>query len=501
MSDPPINSRNGWFAERARCAGGSMNDPPINSARQAILKTLPEETSHHGSAPSREFMHFPASHAKALHPDVQVVVGMRGAGKTFWWAALQEEKLRGLIAARVPGLRMFESAEVPAGFGERSEPDRYPGRDTLERLIQRGHKPRSIWRTVVLRALDFPMPGNSGWEERVEYVENHPEEVEVFLYERDERLDEANRHAVVLFDALDRCASDWGTMNRLIRGLLETALDLRPYRRLRIKCFLRTDQLDEGRVANFPDASKVLASKVDLSWPYPELYAMLFQYLGNDCNFREEVEQLYQHSWSFNQDVWTPPASLLREEARQREVFHAITGPWMGRDRRRGFPYTWVPGHLADAQGRTSPRSFLAAFRKAAEVSEERYRGHEWPIHYEAIKRGVQEASSIRKREMAEDYPWVDALMLPLKGQVVPCRFEDIAGAWTQNMIEIRKTIESSIGRLPPPNWDRGVEGLRNDLEELGVFLRMEDGRVNIPDVYRVAYGLGRRGGVRPLRQ
>jgi hypothetical protein len=29
----------------------------------------------------------------------------------------------------------------------------------------------------------------------------------------------------------------------------------------------------------------------------------------------------------------------------------------------------------------------------------------------------------------------------------------------------------------------------------------MDDGRINLPDVYRVGYGLGRRGGVKAIRK
>ena len=34
----------------------------------------------------------------------------------------------------------------------------------------------------------------------------------------------------------------------------------------------------------------------------------------------------------------------------------------------------------------------------------------------------------------------------------------------------------------------------------MGIFLRMRDYRINIPDVLRVGYGLGRKGGVKPVR-
>ena len=52
--------------------------------------------------------------------------------------------------------------------------------------------------------------------------------------------------------------------------------------------------------------------------------------------------------------------------------------------------------------------------------------------------------------------------------------------------------------RLPPRRIDLGADGVREALEFLGIFFRMRDGRVNIPDVYRVGYGLGREGGVKP---
>jgi len=478
------------------------------SARDALIAALPEDTSYHGAAPDPRFVHLPASHTKALDPNMQVVVGMRGAGKSFWWAALQDKRLRRLIAGRSDTLQAVERAEIYVGFGEEPDPNSYPGRDTLGVLLNSGYAPRLVWRTVILHALshghgDARVVGaGTDWASRVAYVAAHPEAAERFLYDLDLRLDHEGRYALVLFDALDRSAPDWPTMHRLIRGLLENALDLRPYRRLRLKAFLRSDQLDKRRVADFPDASKVLSVRVELSWLHRELYAMLFQYLGNaeDDAFRREVEEHFGHRWDEVEGIFLPPAALVRDEEKQRVVFHAITGPWMGRDRRRGFPYTWVPGHLADAHGRTSPRSFLAALRAAAEDTYSRYPDHSFALHYESIKRGVQHASEIRRRELQEDYPWVDALLEPLSGMVVPVAFDEIGRVWCEQGV-ISKLKSDDFGRehLPPAHLEEDAAGLRRDLEDLGIFLRMRDGRVNIPDVFRVAYRLGRKGGVRPL--
>ncbi len=85
--------------------------------REALL-ALPEGTSHGGGPPSPGRVYLPPSHVKALHPDVQLVTGMRGAGKTFWWSALQDGAVRQLA----DGGRHGESGEpegaaVKAGDG------------------------------------------------------------------------------------------------------------------------------------------------------------------------------------------------------------------------------------------------------------------------------------------------------------------------------------------------------------------------------------------------
>ena len=122
-------------------------------------------------------------------------------------------------------------------------------------------------------------------------------------------------------------------------------------------------------------------------------------------------------------------------------------------------------------------------------------------MHYESIKRGVQEASRVRVRELREDYPWVDRLLDPLSGIVVPCEFNTIEQAWMAEGVIGR--LSDEIGeeevKLPPRNVDRGPSGIREDLESLGIFRRLKDGRVDVPDVYRVGYGLGRKGGVTPV--
>ena len=483
-----------------------MTTIDVGRAR-AALGDLPAGTSH-GETPAPEQVYLPRSHVRAMDPDAQLVTGMRGAGKTFWWSALQHGVVRQLVAAQRSAVS--ESTEVRIGFGERPALDQYPGKDVLRSLIDdEGFQPRIIWRTVHAWQLapdDHPLRQRESWRKRVRFVDTNPEVTEHLFQERDEELDRKNVYLLILCDALDRCADDWKEMYRTIRGLLQTAVDLRSYRRLRVKVFLRSDQIDESRIGDFPDASKVLSSTVELNWPRHELYGLLWHCLANG-RIGEVFRGFFQTGdWPSmtvaEKHVFSVPRPLIVKEEHQREKFHALAGRWMGTDRRRGFPYTWIPNHLADTDGRVSPRSFLAALRTAADDTADRHSGHETALHYDSIKLGVQEASRIRVRELQEDYPWVHRVLSPLGGMVVPCDFGEIARRWTREGVldRLAEETEQNEVKLPPLRIDRGAEGVREDLESLRVFMHMRDGRVNIPDVFRVGYGLGRRGGVRPVQ-
>ena len=473
----------------------------VNMVREA-LADLPDETSY-GELPKPEYVYLPRSHVNAVDPNTLLVTGMRGAGKTFWWSALQNSAVRQLVGQSTRKPSLGEGTEARTGFGIPSRDD-YPSKDTLQALMSDGVDPRIIWRTVQARQLahdNHPLrQQNTSWPERVRYVSNHIEPIERLFRERDDEFNQQGVYCLILFDALDRCADDWQDMYRMIRGLLQTALDMRAYRRLRVKVFLRSDQVDETKIADFPDASKVLSSTVELSWPSHELYGLLWYYLANGPYGADFRKFLTADDWESveagEQRVFSVPRSLVSRGEDQREKFHVIAGQWMGRGPKRGFPYTWIPNHLADTEGRVSPRSFLAALKTAAEDTADRHPDHNHALHYDSIKRGVQEASKTRVLEIQEDYPWVHQILSPLGGMTVPCEFEEIAKRW--DLAPLAEAVEQGAVKLPPRQQDS--DGVREDLESLGVFFRMRDGRVNIPDVFRVGYGLGRRGGVRPVR-
>ncbi|GAA5261790.1 hypothetical protein [Methanocalculus sp. MC3] len=475
--------------------------------RDLILSALPEDTSLHGASPKIHEMYLPDAHAKALRPDNMVVVGIRGSGKSFWWAALQQKRHRSLIGSRA-GLN--EETRISTGFGEDPRPDDYPGKDTLLMLLKDGrYEPRKVWLTIVLWHIGKDnLPGVflslKTWEERVAWVQENPEPLERSLYNADQLLINEQRYHLILFDALDRTADDWETMHKLVRGLLQVALDIRSYQRIRLKIFVRPDQIEDPAVAAFPDSSKILTQKTELIWSKIGLYGLFWQYLANDQkagnDFRQWCANLITIKWEKQSDVWIIPEEMQRNEDNQKFIFHKMTGPWMGRDRRRGYPYTWLPNHLGDARGQVSPRSFIKALRYAAE--DKSRPDYSYPLHYESIKRGVQEASRIRVGEIEEDYPWVKTLIEPLNGRSVPISIQDVNDIWKEEstLTNLEDTIKTENVRLPPVHLDRGTNGVLDDLASLGLIERISNDRINMPDVYRVGYSLRRKGGVKPIK-
>lgn len=471
--------------------------------REAIIQALPVDTSYSGTAPPSEHLYIPPAHLKALRLESQLVVGTRGVGKSVWTAALEDSMLRSQLGAVIPEL---EKTEIRVGFKESPNLSLYPDSNTFVQLVGKGFDAYHVWRAILIRwaaeIVGESIP-HSAWEDTVSWVVDNPEPVARMVGHADDKYQQENRYGLLVFDALDRLSSRWQELDSIVRDLLKVVLWLKPYRRLSAKVFLREDQLD--RVTDFPDASKLLATKAELTWVRHDLHGLLWQYLlngpdGHGRCLRKIYTRTVEAEPKQENSRWTLADELKRETTAQRALFGALAGPWMGRDRRRGVPYVWTVGHLADGQGRTSPRSFLAAIRQAAEDSLERYPDHAYALHYESIKRGVQKASEIRVNELAEDYPWIRTILSPLAGLTVPIAFEEILIRWKKEFTQgPEKAISNDV--LPPEHIEQGWEGVRNDLLHLGIFELRKDGRIDMPDLYRVGFGLGRRGGVKPKKR
>lgn len=495
-------------------------DGLVESVRQGLAE-VPDVAAHRVSeVPSVQQIYVVNGHEQALNPDTTLVVGDRGSGKSFWSAALSDPDARQVISQQLPRLRLNTFA-VAVGFaGERGD-TRYPSMQVLATLLQNDLEAEQIWRTVVLQHLlgeiGEQLQGTD-WAERVQFVAANPEREEQWLSEINSRLQHQRRGFLIVFDALDRLGRDWPTIRTLTQGLLKVCLDMRSFSALHIKLFMRPDMWADKTIWTFPDASKLQHNRVVLEWLKVDLYGLLWHWLANRPahageRFRQGVRQLlnltFKPSATTHTGFYPLPLPLSNDEEQQEQLLNHVSTPYMGSNRRRGKTYSWLPNHLSDSNGHVSPRSFLLAVKEAMQVTQEK--GYPQALHYEGIKAGVTKASDIRLQELKEDYPWVGEVLQPLHGLVVPAETGELFRRWkSAKVVEQLKPraeqMQDDRHYLPPHALEgaqspqQQLQALLQTLVEIGVVHIMSDGRVNIPDLFRVGAGIGRKGGVRAVR-
>jgi len=473
--------------------------------RELLAKAVPAATDADTEEPRPETFFTPHQHRRALDANVSIVQGGRGVGKTWWFRALQDDQLRKVAIQRY-ALPELDRVDCLPGFGTLRTND-YPGPRMLHRLVEQlQFDPEDIWTAVALHGFGFAkVSALDGWEARTRWVQDHPDAVEDALFELDKSRGASRRVGLLLFDALDRLNSDRAIADRLTNGLLRLALTLRTStRNLRAKLFIRHDMF-ESAGGEFPDASKLTNNMVVLEWDAESLYSLLFHLMCTaDTDLRKQfaAEAGWHEGKEGSAEELTP-------------VLHLIASEYMGKNYRKGRTYSWIPKHLADGHGQASPRSFLSALGQANERSKQTYANHERALHWDAIREGVQHASEIRVREVAEDTPWVKRALAPLRGQQVPIEVRAVQDLWNQaDLGGLLKAETARTGDLvasesdqsendtlvPTGPTDPAPDRLILDLKDHGIFTERADGRLDLPDVYRIAFGVGRKGGVPLLR-
>lgn len=492
-----------------------MTQLSADDYRTLIHGALPVVTDAGTEGPALSSLFSPWSHRHALQPDITVVQGGRGAGKTFWYETLLDDSLREIAADEYDLPRLADAKTVP-GFSARGNKDAYPDIEGIEFLLETGVRPYDLWFAVFLGRLGVPEFAEiTRWADRIAWVRANPDRTAEILEDADNAAQDAGQTILVLFDALDHLHRERVQADRLIRGLLEVALRMRlRTRSVRCKVFIRPDMFTDD-VLQFPDASK-LGRAATLTWEPIGLYGLFFHLLGNDAGrpdtartFREvsaTAAASAEWSSSANGGRFVVPGELAGDQDTQERVFHSIAGKYMGGNYRKGNTYTWLPNHLMDGMDFVSPRSFLDALQTAVEVTESSYRLHEYPLHHEGLRRGVVTASKTRVTEIREDIRWVKAAVEPLQGMQVPVSQNEVVERWfdAQVTVQLSKEADRKNGdddvRTGPRNPNDPVS-LIEELSELGILRRRHDGRLDMPDVYRVAFGLGRKGGVPRVRR
>lgn len=442
-------------------------------------------------------------YSRALDRTTLVIRGERGAGKTALFHLLQLLQTRGVpLSAVIPGA---PDGRRVTGFSERGLG--HPTADAVGAFASTADDAglRALWLghlagRLIAEGTDgagFPDGVRSAWERDLhtprswtQLVQRESGAVWAWLDTVERRSEET---LFVVYDHLDRVApTDRRSRERVTSALLSLWLSLsQRYDRLRGKILVRED-LFSATVTSFADATKLESRSVRLEWPAGRLYALLVRRMLAHPELREWMEEVAQTRVVEDDTLGALPDPLELDDPSQDRFATALVGRFMGSGPTKGFAHRWMINHLRDARGIATPRSLLELVRgAAARALEDGPRaGYRRLLHPSELQAALVLSSRRRVREQLEDYPVVGRLA-NLEGKTL-----------FLSRTELRRSLATLPRDARPGSGDddgfdeRGDEVLE-ELLRLGVIADRGGDRFDIPDAYRHAFGIKRRGGPR----
>lgn len=299
-------------------------------------------------------------------------------------------------------------------------------------------------------------------------------------------LKQDSRRLFVAYDSLDTLTPDIITSKRLIRQLLRQWLGFsNRYALLRGKIFLRVD-LFKSSDLDFPDSSKLAGKSINLIWGKSQLYALLFKRMANLSEKWAEYLKSLCPALNLEEqgNLGLVPQNVGEQE--QADIISVLVSENMGRTSKKGRTVKWIPNNLQDGNGVSVPRSIFSLFGNAAahEMNEPKAKKPQQLLTPDDLRHGLGEASKARVSEIGEEMPWVEKACEILKGKRVPFKRHDCERYFTQ--LKLNDSV------YPTSNPSELIDWLHN----LGVLRLTKDGRIHMPDIYRLAFGVKRIGGV-----
>ncbi len=503
--------------------------------RQALLHKLfdlcgrgqAESESEDSSAFLKNFLPIRA-HFRVLDPDVRLIIGDRGSGKTHLFRALQYDAGRSAMVqlAKERNQSALDIRKTKWLVGYDDAEKTFPPGEIVTQFAD-GKTPadlRMFWLGLLLRVLvenelirKPAIPDSlvaavlcKEWDlnKLVQQIDENLAPLYSALDSLDETLRAKGDFAFVSYDYLDRMTSgEWESLETVLEGLVHFWAYMRRLRNIRPKIFLRRD-LYRKVTQSGPDIAKIAANRAELIWSIPEFYGVLFKRLLNDRLFFEYLKPAASKQMNLplrtikcDELVFSSHADLGRipqvsEEEGYKLVVNRMFGEFMGKDPRRGRTLTWMPNHLKDGFGRIYPRSLLRLVEEAAEfeVRDRKAQNTNNLIHYTALRGALDKVSEYRVNELAEEeFPWIRTVRESFKGKGL------LVPGDQKRFLGVLQGIKWSGERNLPPETRPGH--LLNYLVDLGIFSYRSDNRVDVGDLYLEGFHLRRKGGVaRPRR-
>lgn len=474
------------------------------------LANMPSDHDAAGDyRPSVEEVFSPDQHANALDPNSPIVVGARGTGKSFWAGVLEQESTRSFAAAVYPHIGL-DRLEVRAGYtgftgGSSVTAKVIDARVPVGEELTTGY---ILWNVVVIRAARSVLDPEADIPTIKKMMEefSDPEDLESEISTLDKKMAASGKVLLVTFDALDTWSTDWKRSVALTDSLFRVVWSLRICRALKTKVFIRPEQLND-EMLEFVEMPKLRSGRVQLEWSITDLYGLLYwrmsefsgtaksQFTGllGGVVPRPGVDRIKKRR------TWR----LLFDRGLQEAVMETMAGKYMGNGHKKGRVYEWPYKHLADARGEVTPRSFIKLFTEAAKVSDA---DSDLVVQPDGMRHGLREASKVRVDQLVVEYRWVKRALAPLAGVRVPCETAKIYERWSRSKtvdVILAAARDPASGFMPPfpPRNTRGAdknERLLQAMERIGVVSFRADSRLDMPDLFRVAANMLKKGGVAP---
>ncbi|MEJ5345293.1 MAG: hypothetical protein WHS83_10330 [Chloroflexus sp.] len=448
-------------------------------------------------------------HLRAFEPDIYLIIGYYGTGKSMIFKAAVEQQLSPQMLRGATGNTSLLHSLARDQISWRTG---YPSGADVAQALRNFAKQRTdrqdgpliladVWLAYLARQLRFELHTESLYtfhtlsDSAVDdmYAVLQPQRTAVMnaLDRLDMQMRNEGRWIFVCYDELDTlCGADWELTTALIRGLLTFWEEHRSrWQRLQAKIFLRTDLFTRFVKSDF---ARLAANRIELIWNDRSLHAIWIKRLANVSSdwlaYCKNAGIRFEHDQILG---WIP--HLPNAEAAQ-PLIEKMVGPFMGRDLKKSRTSTWILDHLRDGNEQVALRALISLWSyAAAQELDKPQASSEQLIHPMSLQRAFDQVSKMYVQMLKNrDMPWLEGLIKRLANQEVPLSREGWLNILSKDW---ERWCNDPSEKLHPPR--KTPSEFLDFLIELGMCRKRPDDQLDVPDLFLRGLALKRRGGVK----